>query len=92
MKHLKSYKLFESSWSIEEYIDSINDELGKWNISPVHMKRIIDNNLDEIQISMEEGISPIIYSKNLIKDLDLERGGYLGVMNNQKNGGEIKYL
>jgi hypothetical protein len=92
MRYLKSYKLFESSWTIEEYIDSITNELEKWNILPLHIKRIVDNNIDDIQLSIELGKSPIEYSNNLIKDLDLERGGYLGFMNNQKSGGEIKYL
>lgn len=92
MKYLKSFKIFESNYSIEEYIDKITDELGNFNISPVHIKKIIDNNLDDIQISLSNGKSPTEYSKKLISDLQLDNGGYPSQMVNHPLSSQIKYL
>lgn len=92
MKYLQKFKLFESNYSLEEYIDTLSDELGKWNISPVHIKKIIDNNIDDIQISIENGSSPIEFSKKLINDLQLDRGGYTSQIVNHPLSSQIKYL
>ena len=74
MKHLKSYKVFESSWSIEEYVDFIQKELSKCNITAVGIKNTLISYKDEIEGAFNEGVPPKNISDDIIKTMELETG------------------
>ncbi len=92
MKYIKSYKIFESTYSIDEYILSISSELGKYNITPVAIRTLLDNYSDIIQNSMENEVTPHNFVKNIIKDMDLSSGGFISQMSPPSQPTEIKYL
>lgn len=90
MKYLKSYKLFESNYSIEEYIGLLSDELGNFNLSPVQIRELISR-LD-IEDYINDGISPKEIIKNLDNDMDLSKTGYPDHRVNKPQQSQIKYL
>ncbi len=92
MKYIKSFKIFESNYSIEEYIDVIYSELSKYNISPAEMNKIINNEIGEINNSIENGISPQEWSKSLISEMELDKKDYLGFLSNKPKQTLNKYL
>lgn len=90
MKYLKSYKLFESNYSIEEYIGLLSDELGNFNLSPVQIRELISR-LD-IESYINGGISPKEVIKNLDNDMDLSKSGYPDHRVNKPQQSQVKYL
>jgi len=90
MKYLKSYKFFESSYSFEEYIGLLSDELGNFNLSPVQIRELI-NRLD-IEGYIKDGISPKNVVDELDKDMELGKSGYPDHWVNQTHQSQIKYL
>ena len=92
MKYIKSYKIFESTYSIDEYILSISNELGKHNITPVAIRTLLDNYSDVIQTSMENEVTPYNFVQNIVKDMDLGSGGFISQMAPPNQPTEIKYL
>jgi hypothetical protein len=93
MKFIKSYKLFESNYSIEEYISEIVSFISKYDISPTDLNKIIQSKIDEIEMYLNTGKHPIEFAKNLVKELDLEKtGGYLGYSSPKVGQYPLKYL
>jgi hypothetical protein len=93
MKHLKSFKLFESNYTPEEFVDELRRQLGKLNMSAVEVRELI-NRLD-IESEIEMGKNPVQYSQELIKELGLDSRGIEGYMSHRVNRplySEIKYL
>lgn len=93
MKHLKSFKLFESNYSPEEFVDELIRQLGKLNMSSVEIRELI-NRLD-IESEIEMGKDPVQYSQELIKELGLDSRGIEGYMSHRVNKplySELKYL
>ena len=93
MKHLKSFKLFESNYTPEEFVDELRRQLGKLNMSAVEVRELI-NRLD-IESEIEIGKNPVQYSQELIKELGLDSRGIEGYMSHRVNRplySEIKYL
>lgn len=74
MKYLKSYKIFESSWSIEEYVDFIQSELTKCNITALGIKNTLISYKDEIETAFNQGVPPKTVSDDIIKTMELETG------------------
>jgi hypothetical protein len=95
MKYLKKFQLFESNYTFEEYTSVLVSELGKYNMSAVEIRDLIERLESDIKMSMEDGIHPLQYSKTIIDDLDLpDRGknGWNQIMVNNKVKSTIKYL
>ena len=95
MKYLKKFQLFESNYTFEEYTSVLVSELGKYNMSAVEIRDLIERLESDITMSMEDGIHPLQYSKTIIDDLDLpDRGknGWNQIMVNNKVKSTIKYL
>lgn len=94
MKHIKTFKLFETNYNKEEFIDSVCRELSKYQIKPLEVKNIISKYEYEIQTKSENGESPQMWTRQLIKDLELDdENRYMSVNFNQSNNkSEIKYL
>lgn len=93
MKYIKTYKLFESNYTPEEFVDELRRQLGKLNMSAVEIRELI-NRLD-IESEMESGKNPVEYSQELIKELGLDSRGIEGYMSHRVNRplySEIKYL
>lgn len=93
MKHLKSFILFESNYTPEEFVDELRRQLGKLNMSAVEVRELI-NRLD-IESEIEIGKNPVQYSQELIKELGLDSRGIEGYMSHRVNRplySEIKYL
>ena len=93
MKHLKSFKLFESNYTPEEFVNELRKQLGKLNMSAVEIRELI-NRLD-IESEIEIGKDPVQYSQELIKELGLDSRGIDGYMSHRVNRplySEIKYL
>jgi hypothetical protein len=93
MKHLKSFKLFESNYTPEEFVDELRKQLGKLNMSAVEIRELL-NRLD-IESQIELGKNPTQYAGELIKELGLDSRGIDGYMSHRVNRpfySEIKYL
>lgn len=93
MKYLKKFQIFESTWSYEEFVQELAYYLGQYNLSVVYIREII-NKLD-IQSEIEEGKTPLQFSKEVISDLDLDlRGkeGYTKVPIYKPGMDVVKYL
>jgi SOS response regulatory protein OraA/RecX len=93
MKHLKSFILFESNYTPEEFVDELRRQLGKLNMSAVEVRELI-NRLD-IESEIEMGKNPVQYSQELIKELGLDSRGIEGYMSHRVNRplySELKYL
>ena len=93
MKFIKSYKLFESTWSLEEFVQELTYYLGQYNLTAVYIRELISR--WDIDSEIESGRTPLEVSKEIISDMDLEERGKEGYMkaNIYKPGMDvIKYL
>lgn len=93
MKFIKSYKLFESTWSLEEFVQELGYYLGQYNLTAVYIRELISK--WDIESEIENGRTPLEVSKEIISDMDLEERGKEGYMkvNIYKPGPDvIKYL
>jgi hypothetical protein len=83
----------ESYYSKQEYFQEIQYSLEKYNIRPIVLNNILDMYENDILKNWEDGISPKIFVDNIVKELELDKGGY---MNFRKPIGNlqttIKYL
>ena len=75
MKYIKTYKIFEANYSIEEYIDSISNELSKYNISPIGIRELIENYNNDIQDAISNNVDPYTFIKKIATDMQLSDGG-----------------
>lgn len=93
MKHIKSFKLFESVWTKEEFISDLVRYLGQYNLTMIWVRDLISQ-LD-IDSEIESGKSPLQLSKEIISDFDLEergKGGWMSANIAMPVPGTIKYL
>lgn len=93
MKFIKSYKLFESNWTMEEIIDEIRNGLSKYNLSSVEVREII-NRID-IEEVIKSGQHPNVLINQLIDDLNLKsigNSGFNSWRTSKSWQSEIKYL
>ena len=93
MNYIKTFKLFESNWSIEEFIQELAYHLGQYNLTAVYIREVISKY--NIDYEIESGKSPLELSKEIISDLGLDERGKEGYMkvNVYKPGPDvIKYL
>lgn len=93
MNHLKYFKLFESQYTTEDFIEELTKRLGRLNMSAVEIRELISR-LDIIS-EIESGKSPSQYSQDLIEELGLDSRGTEGYMSHRLNKplySEIKYL
>lgn len=93
MKHLKSYKIFESHYNKEEFIDFLTRELSKYNITPLQSRKLIENYESEIETKIANGETPHSFVNQIIKDLnlDIDRTN-LSVRFDTPKPMELKYL
>ena len=92
MKYIKSYKIFESVYSIEEYFDYIIKGLGNYNITPVVLNKLISSYEDDIMTCYDSGQNPKIILDQILKDSELSSGGFMDIKQPKSNSSTIKYL
>ena len=93
MKYLKNWMIFESTWSLEEFIQELTYHLGQYNLTVVYIRELISK--FDIESEIEMGKTPLQLSKEIISDSGLDERGKEGFMkvNMYKPGPDvIKYL
>ena len=93
MNYIKSYKLFESVYCLEEFVQELTTILSQFNLTAVYIRELISKY--DIDSQIENDITPLEFSKTIIDDLDLNQRGKDGYMavNFQKPGPDVvKYL
>ena len=86
-KNLLSYQ------DIDEYQDEIRTMLKAYNIRPVVLNQIIDKYSEVIQTYYDEGKFPKLFVDEIIKDFELDSGGFLSYKVGSKSYNQtIKYL
>ena len=73
MKYLKTY---ESYYSNQEYLNDIMSRLGKYNITPTDLIKLLDQYENEIIEYNDSGKNPKDFADKMIKDLELDQGGF----------------
>ena len=91
-KETKIKKIKESYSDIDEYINDIISVLSDYNVRPVTLDKIINRYYDEIESNYNNGKFPKIYAEELVKELDLDSGGYPVVKLPSSSNNVIKYL
>lgn len=93
MKYIKSYKLFESSYSIEEFTSEVTHRLGDYNISPININRIIDQKMSDMEDCVGTGVSPYQFVEELVSELELgSDSNYPGIKTRNVQQRNITYL
>jgi len=93
MKYLKSFTIYESNWSIEQWMDYVKREISKYNILPLQVEKILAGKSEEIKMRIDSGESPILFTRDLISELELDGSrGSMAVRFNNPQPGETKYL
>lgn len=93
MRFIKSYRLFESTWSLEEFTQELTYYLAQYNLTVVYIRELISK--WDIISEIEMGKTPLELSKEIISDMDLEergREGYTKVFVRRPGPDVMKYL
>ena len=93
MNYIKSYKLFESVYCLEEFVQELTTILSQFNLTAVYIRELISKY--DIDSQIENDVTPLEFSKTIIDDLDLNQRGKSGYMavNVYKPGPDVvKYL
>jgi len=91
-KETKIKKIKESYSDIDEYINDIISVLSDYNVRPVTLDSILNRYYDEIENNYNNGKFAKIYAEELVKELDLDSGGYPVVKLPSSSNNVIKYL
>ena len=92
MRLIKSFRVFESNYNFEEFVDVITRELLKYNLDNEKLRTIIYQKEEDINFAIQNGENPLIFSKELIKELELDKAYNIGRSFPYSIGGTIKYL
>lgn len=78
MKHLKSWKIFENTYSsLDEYQSEILGFLKKYNLFPEQIRYLLDQYSDDIEEWYNEGKYSKDFVEKIASDLNLSTGGML---------------
>jgi hypothetical protein len=87
------YPTNESYNDIDEYVNEIKTMLKAYNIRPVVLNQIIDGYSNVIEEYYQEGKYPKLFVDEIIKDFELDSGGFLSYKVGSKSYNQtIKYL
>jgi hypothetical protein len=93
MKYIKSYKIFESNYSFEEYISALCDELSNYNVSPVVIKSMLDKYENDINDAISNEITPNTFMKKVVDEMSLsDDGGFPSQYGPPSKQTTVKYL
>ena len=71
------YPTNESYNDVQEYTNQIMSFFKEYNIRPVVLNHILDQCQDQISEYYEEGKDPKIFVDEIVKDMELDSGGFL---------------
>lgn len=91
-KETRIKKIKESYNDIDEYINDIISVLSDYNVRPVTLDSILNRYYGEIENNYNNGKFAKIYAEELVKELDLDSGGYPVVKLPSSSNNVIKYL
>ena len=78
MRHLKSWKFFESVYSsLDEYQSEILDFLKQYNLFPEQTRYLLDQYSDDIEEWYNAGKYSKDFADKIAKDLNLSSGGIM---------------
>ena len=78
MKHLKNWKVFESTYSsLDEYQAEILGFLKKYNLFPEQTRYLLDQYSDDIEEWYKAGKYSKDFAEKIATDLNLSTGGML---------------
>lgn len=87
------YPVTESYSNIDEYVNDIKSMLSKYNIRPLVLNQIINQNEDIIQQNFDEGKYPKFFVDEIVQDFELDSGGFLShKLGSKAYNQSIKYL
>lgn len=87
------YPVSESYSDIDEYVNDIKSMLSKYNIRPLVLNQIINQNEDIIQQNFDEGKYPKFFVDEIVQDFELDSGGFLSYkLGSKAYNQSIKYL
>lgn len=92
MRRIKTFRVFESNYNFEEFVDVISIELLKYNLDASKLNLIISQKAPEIEVAINNGENPLIFAKEIAKELQLGDVDKLGMKFPYSTGGQIKYL
>ena len=93
MKYIKPYKIFESRYTLEEYLYTISQEFSKYNISAIKVKELLENYRVAIEEAIESDVDPYTFVKAIADDMGIsDNGGFMGQFPPGKQQTTIKYL
>jgi hypothetical protein len=78
--------------SLDDYIDEVKDRLKSYNIRPIVLTDIINQYHDKIEEYYDDGKYSKIFVDEIIKDMELDSGGYMKVNYNINTSNSNKYL
>ena len=88
---VKTNKIKES-YTEQEYQNEVEDGLKKYNIRPLELNRIMDFYQDDILDNLDNGQPPITLTNKIVKDLELDSGGFMSQRIGMAPNQTIKYL
>ena len=87
------YPTNESYNDVQEYQNDIKELLSNYNIRPVVLTHILDEYEQQIQEFYDEGKHPKLFVDEIVKDFELDSGGFLSQKVGSKGWNQvIKYL
>jgi hypothetical protein len=93
MKYIKPYKIFESRYTLEEYLYAVSQEFSKYNISAVGVRELLDNYKVAIEDAISSDVDPYTFVKNIANDMQLsDNGGFMSHDTPPPQPTTIKYL
>jgi len=93
MKYIKSYKIFESRYTIEEYLYAVSQEFSKYNISAIKVKELLENYRLAIEEAIESDVDPYTFVKKIADDMGIsDNGGFNDHNTPPQQQTTIKYL
>lgn len=93
MKYIKPYKIFESRYTLEEYLYAISREFSKYNISAIGVRELMNNYEKVIEDAILNDVDPYTFVKNIASDMQLsDDGGFMGHNTPTPQQTTVKYL
>lgn len=93
MKYIKPYKIFESRYTLEEYLYAISQEFSKYNISALKVKELLENYRVAIEEAIESDVDPYTFVKTIADDMGIsDNGGFVSHYAPPKQQTTVKYL
>jgi len=93
MKYIKPYKIFESRYTLEEYLYAISQEFSKYNISALQVKELLENYRVAIEEAIESDVDPYTFVKTIADDMGIsDNGGFVSHYAPPKQQTTVKYL